>query len=110
MKTLALLMMVSGAALAQHASSSKAGGDHRHDKFSDGQKAFEQARAILQKEYAETVSDDDVWRSAVAGLMSAGGRQWDALLSPADMAALKDDMAGQLVGIGVEIDHMPSDK
>src|SRR5581483_759293 len=103
MKTLALLMMCGSVAWAGNHSSAMKPSEHHHEKFSDGQKAFEQARAVLQKEYTEAVSDDDVWRGAIAGMLATGGRKWDVLLSPGEVAELHNDMAGQFVGIGVEI-------
>lgn len=104
MKTLALLMMCGSVAWAGDPAAMKwFSGEHRKEKFPDGQKAFEQARAALQKEYSEAVTDDDLWRGAIAGMLAASGRKWDVLLSPAELAELHNDMAGQFVGIGVEI-------
>lgn len=76
------------------------------DPFPDGQKAFDKARALLSREYVDAakVSDDKLWRAATAGLFAAGGSQWDRLLSPSEVAALKADLAGEVVGLGVRID------
>jgi carboxyl-terminal processing protease len=109
MKTLALLMMCSSVAWAGDTASATPAGEHKHQKFSDGQKAFEQARAAMQKEYADTVTDDDVWRGAISGMLASGGRKWDVLLSPTEIEMLKNDMAGQFVGIGVEIGKHEAD-
>jgi len=75
------------------------------DKFTDAERAFRDARATLLKEYVDdAVSEDDLYRAAVAGMLSAGGSKWDALLSPMELGDLHGDLAGQLVGIGVEIE------
>ncbi len=75
------------------------------EHFSDGERVFRETRALLQKEYVdEKLADDDLWRAAVRGLLrGAGGRNWDSLLSPREYASLHNQLAGQLVGIGVEL-------
>src|SRR4051794_5007158 len=59
------------------------------DKFADAERAFREARATLLKDYVDdTVSEDDLYRGAVAGMLTAGGSKWDALLSPAELKDL----------------------
>ena len=73
--------------------------------FVGGEKAFQQVKAILSTQYFDTVSEEDLYRGAVAGMLSsAGGRKWDALLSPMEYAMLTHELEGQIAGIGVEID------
>jgi carboxyl-terminal processing protease len=75
------------------------------DAFKDGEKAFLRARELLQKEYVDDkVTEERVWRAATAGLFSGvGNGKWDKLLSPNELAALKADLAGEVIGIGVQI-------
>ena len=74
------------------------------EKFADAERAFRDARATLIKEYVDdTVSEDDLYRGAVAGMLTAGGSKWDALLSPTELNDLHSDLTGEVVGIGVEI-------
>lgn len=73
------------------------------DAFTDGEKTFARARELLQKQYVDDkVSDERLWRAATAGLFSAGNK-WDKLMSPSELAALKADLAGEVVGLGVGI-------
>ncbi|HEX6835748.1 MAG TPA: S41 family peptidase [Polyangia bacterium] len=76
------------------------------DPFRDGEKAFGKARELLQKQYVDDkVTDDQMWRAATAGLLHGiGSGKWDKLLSPSELAALKADLVGEVVGIGVHID------
>jgi carboxyl-terminal processing protease len=75
------------------------------EKFSDAEKAFQKAKDTLLKEYLDDkLTEEDLYRSAVQGMLAgAGGRKWDALLSPTEHGEIKGDMAGEMVGIGIEI-------
>jgi carboxyl-terminal processing protease len=75
------------------------------EPFSDAQKAFDQARAVLLKEYVDDkLTEADLYRAAVAGMLrGAAGRKWDKLLSPGEHAELMGDLGGEMVGIGIEI-------
>jgi carboxyl-terminal processing protease len=75
------------------------------DTFRDGEKAFQRARELLQKQYVDDkVTDERMWRAATAGLFyGVGNGKWDKLLSPSELAALKADLAGEVVGLGVQI-------
>ena len=75
------------------------------EPFRDGEKAFARARELLQKSYVDDkVTDDRLWRAATAGLLyGVGGGKWDKLLSPSELAALKADLVGEVVGLGVQI-------
>ncbi|HEY2743176.1 MAG TPA: S41 family peptidase [Polyangia bacterium] len=76
------------------------------DTFADGEKAFLKARGMLQKSYVDDkVSDDKLWRAATEGLLhGVGNGKWDKLMSPSELSALKADLVGEIVGIGVNID------
>ncbi len=90
-------------AIAILALSAAAHGEPPKERFPDGAKAFQQAKELLAKDQLDDKSgDDDLYRGAVAGMLSAGGR-WDKLLSPSEIAELKGDMQGEVVGVGVEI-------
>jgi carboxyl-terminal processing protease len=79
------------------------------DRFPDGEKTFQEARATLLKDYVDAkVSDDELYRAAVAGMLSNGGkRQWDTLLSPSEWNEMQEDLSGQVVGIGAEVRFEP---
>ena len=79
---------------------------HADDTFADGEKAFLKARAMLQKSYVDDkVSDDKLWRAATDGLLhGVGNGKWDKLMSPSELAALKADLAGEMVGLGLHIE------
>ncbi len=78
---------------------------HADDGFHDGDKAFAKAREVLRKQYVDDKLDDErMWRAATAGMLhGAGDGHWDKLLSPTELAALKADIAGEVVGLGVQI-------
>ena len=75
------------------------------DPFRDGEKAFQKAHELLQQKYVDDkVTDDQMWRAATAGLLhGVGNGKWDKLLSPSELAALKADLVGEVVGLGVHI-------
>ncbi len=75
------------------------------EPFSEARKAFDEARSTLLHEYVDDkLSEDDLYRAAVAGMLrGAAGRKWDKLLSPGEYAELLGDLGGEMVGIGIEI-------
>jgi carboxyl-terminal processing protease len=82
------------------------------EKFTDGAKSFEKVRsAILASYYADGITDDDLYRAATAGMlerMDPRLRKYNKLLAPHEHAELKQDMAGEIVGIGVQIKLDPA--
>ena len=76
------------------------------DAFGDGEKAFLKARAMLKKSYVDDkISDDKMWQAATDGLLhGVGNGKWDKLMSPSELAALKADLVGEIVGLGVNIE------
>jgi carboxyl-terminal processing protease len=79
------------------------------EKFTDGQRAFDTVKASLLTKYPDaTFTDDDVWRAATQGLLEhldPKRKKWNKLLAPAELAALHADLTGEIVGIGVMVDH-----
>jgi carboxyl-terminal processing protease len=76
-----------------------------HEKFGDGEKSFREVKAMLLKEYVDELSEDDLYRGAVSGMLqAAANRKWDMLISPGEYADMHSDLGGQMVGIGVELD------
>jgi len=76
-----------------------------HERFPDAEKTFREAKAILMKSYVDdSLTEDELYRAAVAGMLAGTGRKWDALLSPTELADMQADLSGNLVGIGIELD------
>ena len=77
------------------------------EKFSDPQRNFEAAKkAILDGYYSGSLTEEDLYRAAVAGMLERADptmRKWHKLLSPSDLADLKSDLQGEVVGVGVVI-------
>lgn len=95
MRRALFIVLLAGAAVSARAD----------EPFPDGQKAFDKARTLMRQQYVDPkVGDDALWRGATAGVIAAGGSKWDKLLSPSEVAALKSDLAGEVVGLGVQID------
>jgi carboxyl-terminal processing protease len=74
------------------------------ETFADGARAFERARKLLlEHDVDDKLGDAELWRAAVAGMAAGGGRKWDRLLSPAELAELQTELSGEIAGVGVEI-------
>jgi carboxyl-terminal processing protease len=72
------------------------------DRFADGEKTFARAKEMMAKRYVDDKVDDErLWRAATAGLFGIG--KWDKLLSPSELAALKADLVGEVVGLGIAV-------
>jgi carboxyl-terminal processing protease len=100
------------AASAAPASSSSIGTNEepfvvQTEKFGDGQKAFAAAKdALLTKYYAAGLTEEDVYRAAVRGMVEdidARMHRWNKLLSPSELAEIETELKGEIVGIGVSI-------
>jgi carboxyl-terminal processing protease len=78
------------------------------EPFGDGEKAFEAAKAaILTKYYAEGLTEADVYRAAVRGMVEdidTRMHKWNKLVAPHDLALMNSDLQGEIVGIGVNVD------
>jgi carboxyl-terminal processing protease len=82
------------------------------EKFTDGPRAFESVKKTLLNDYYATgITEDDVYRAAVQGMLEHVDpkmSKWNKLLSPAEVAEIRDDLKGELIGIGVKINFDPS--
>jgi len=77
------------------------------EKFADPEKAFQTAMAAIKsKYYAAGLTDEDLYRAAVRGMVKdidPAMRRWNKLLSPHEYTELTSDLEGQIVGIGVQV-------
>ena len=75
------------------------------DNFADGEKTFREVRDLLAHDYVDDkLTDDKLWRAATEGLLVGDGNgKWDKLMSPTELAELKADMAGEMVGLGIQM-------
>jgi carboxyl-terminal processing protease len=77
------------------------------DRFTNGAKAFADVRdALLKSYYAAGLTEDDLYRAATAGMLEKlepRMRKYNKLLSPREMREIKNDLKGEVVGIGVQI-------
>jgi len=82
------------------------------EKFSDAQRNFEAAKkALLDGYYDPSITEEDLYRAAVAGMLErVDGKmhKWNRLLSPPELAELRSDLMGEIVGIGVKIELDPA--
>jgi carboxyl-terminal processing protease len=82
------------------------------DKFSDGQRSFERVREAISKQYYLTgITDDEIYRAAVQGVLEHVDpkmRKWNKLISPAELAEIRSDLKGEIVGVGVRIHFDPA--
>lgn len=81
--------------------------DAPKEPFKDGAKAFAQVRETLLANYfAEGLTEDDLYRAATLGMLEhadAKMQKWNKLMSAREMGEIKNDLAGELVGVGVQI-------
>ncbi len=82
------------------------------EKFTDAQRNFEAAKhALLDGYYSGTLTEEDLYRAAVAGMLERVDprmHKWNKLLSHSDLAELRHDVQGEVVGIGVNIAFDPA--
>jgi carboxyl-terminal processing protease len=80
--------------------------------FGKGAEAFEALKSALLARYpGGGTTEDDLYRAAAQGMLEHVDEKrgaWNKLLSPDDMRAMKEDLEGEVVGIGAEIDFDPS--
>lgn len=81
------------------------------EPFSRGAQNFEAARkALLGGYYRDSLTEDDLYRAAVRGMVQYADpsmQQWNKLLPPSELAQIRNDLQGEIVGIGVRIDFDP---
>jgi C-terminal peptidase prc len=77
------------------------------ERFTNGAKAFADVRdTLLKSYYAAGLTEDDLYRAATAGMLEKlepRMRKYNKLLSPHEMREIKNDLKGEVVGIGVQI-------
>ncbi|HTQ48457.1 MAG TPA: S41 family peptidase [Polyangiaceae bacterium] len=82
------------------------------EPFANAAQNFDAARkALLGGYYRDSLTEDDLYRAAVRGMVEYADpsmRQWNKMLAPAEVAQLRLDLQGELVGIGVKIDFDPA--
>ena len=108
--TSAAPVAVSGATAETSASSREEDDESEatpRENFTDGAKAFAHVKNALANDYyAAGVSEDDLYRAAVQGMLEHVDpkmHKWNKLLSPNDLAEMRRDLKGELVGVGVQI-------
>lgn len=81
------------------------------EPFSGGAQTFAAVKDTLLKRYYRTdLSEDDLYRAAVAGMLQFADPPrgtWNKLMSPAELREMNADMRGEIVGIGIEIKFDP---
>ena len=81
-------------------------------KFTDAQRNFEAAKKVLLESYYDpSITEDDLYRAAVAGMLErADGKMhlWNRLMSPTEVGELRNDLQGEIVGIGIKIELDPA--
>jgi carboxyl-terminal processing protease len=82
------------------------------EPFANAAQNFDAARkALLGGYYRDSLTEDDLYRAAVRGMVEYADpsmRQWNKMLAPSELAQLRLDLQGELVGIGVKIDFDPT--
>jgi len=82
------------------------------EKFTESARNFEEAKKALLEGYYDTgVTEDDLYRAAVAGMLQRVDpkmRQWNKLLSPSEIVELRNDLQGEIVGVGIGIEIDPA--
>lgn len=77
------------------------------EEFLNGADAFNRVRETLaQNYYAEGVGEDDLYRAATAGMLEKlepSLAKYNQLLTPREVAEMKNDLKGEVVGVGVQI-------
>ena len=77
------------------------------EPFTGGAQVFRSVMDTLRaKYYRDGLSEDELYRAAVAGMLQHVEPQmaaWNKLLPPEEMHELTADLKGEIVGIGVEI-------
>jgi len=82
------------------------------EAFTDARRNFDAVRkTLLEDYYRDSLTEDDMYRAATAGMLERVDpdmHKWNKLLSPTEIAELRRDLQGELVGIGVKIDLDPA--
>src|SRR5256885_14150280 len=81
----------------------------KRESFADPDASFRAAMKMLEEQYVDqNLTEEQLYQGAVEGMLArAGHREWDKLLTPADLAEMQSSLSGEIVGIGVEIKFDP---
>lgn len=74
--------------------------------FTNAEQTFRSVRDMLRQRYHREVTDDELYRAAVAGMLQHIEPQlapYNKLLSPEEVRSLNEDLRGEYVGVGVAI-------
>lgn len=74
--------------------------------FTNAEQTFRSVRDMLRQRYHREVTDDELYRAAVAGMLQNIEPQlapYNKLMSPEEVRALNEDLRGEYVGVGVAI-------
>jgi carboxyl-terminal processing protease len=78
------------------------------EKFAEAARNFEEAKKALLDGYYDTgITEDDLYRAAVAGMLQRVDpkmHQWNRLLAPSELAELRSDLMGEVVGVGIGVE------
>ncbi len=82
------------------------------EKFTESARNFEEAKKALLDGYYDTgITEDDLYRAAVSGMLQRVDpkmRKWNRLLAPSEIAELRNDLQGEIVGVGIGIEIDPA--
>jgi carboxyl-terminal processing protease len=82
------------------------------EPFTNAAQNFDAARkALLGSYYRDSLTEDDLYRAAVRGMVEYADpamQQWNQMLPPSELAEIRLDLQGELVGIGVKIGFDPA--
>lgn len=77
------------------------------ETFTDGKRAFATLeKALLDEYYAAGFTEDDMYRAAARGMLERVDpkmKKWNKLLPPSELAFMRTDLKGEVVGVGVQI-------
>src|SRR4029077_3901051 len=82
------------------------------EKFGEAARNFEEAKkALLECYYDTSITEDVLYRAAVAGMLERIDpkmHKWTRLMAPSEIAQLRNDLQGEIVGVGIGIDLDPA--
>ena len=77
------------------------------EPYKNGAASFNQVReALVKSYYADGLTEDDMYRAATAGMLEKlepRMKKYNKLLSPQEIAEVKNDLKGEVVGVGLQI-------
>src|SRR5437660_6059097 len=80
---------------------------HSREHHADRQSVVDEAEARIAAEAAHPISQAQLERAAVQGMLAALDDQWSAYYAPADYTRFEQVLAGSYTGVGVWIRRAP---